>query len=656
MLNRIRLRAALGLCLFLLSACGGGGGSSGSGTATQIVITPEQGNLIVGQTISFSAVALTSSGKEVDNVSFSWQSLDPNVAGIDSNGVATGNEIGVAIIAVTGTYKSGNFTRTISGSAMAGVLSPNSGQSNLTFSGTVQYEDRPYDMEGFTGDTEFLPVRGTVVNLVAIDGFATIATGETDNNGDFSFSGIDNSGRRGGIYIEVVSKTEPDNPTRIEIRNNPDEEALLSLISSGFDDSGGTAFTNLEVTATVDSGVGGLFNILDVFAMSSELIQQEGGLCKPPATDACVPPLLVAYWEPGTAEGTFYDDQVDAIFILGGGDSEGDHDEYDDSVIAHEYGHFAVRHFSIDDSPGGAHFITDNKQDIRLSWSEGWGNFFSSAVRNNPIYVDTSTGGSFSFNLEDYSSAPAPSTLNGVAIYTTSEIAVTGVLWDLFDDSATLVSPVIESHDQIALGFEPIWQTLLQFTDAVPATMETFWLQFESSYPGSAAGLQSIMVERQMELFADASETSGQTPEATALTENGAAQEHTLYQTSPAAAAGDEDVIPFSVTAGERYTLETVNLANGADTYLFITDSPNSSTPLPGLQNDNRSGRNHQNCGANPFTGNSTCPNNDQTTLSSSINWTASNTTTLYAHVQRSPNAPPSAGVLGSYDIQLKKE
>ncbi|MDC4226589.1 MAG: hypothetical protein MPW15_20645 [Candidatus Manganitrophus sp.] len=414
-------------------------------------------------------------------------------------------------------------------------------------------------------------------------------------------------------------------------------------------------FSNLQVTATVDSGVGGLFNILDTFSMASEWIQQSGGACTN-SPNPCIPPLLTAYWEPGTAEGTFYDDELDAIYILGGGDSEGDHDEYDDSVIAHEYGHFAARHFSIDDSPGGAHFITDHTQDIRLAWSEGWANFFSGAVRNNPVYVDTSTGGSFSFSIENYSAAPTPSSLDSSAVYTTSEIAITGVLWDVFDDSATLVPPITETHDQIALGFEPIWQTLLQFTDAVPATMEAFWLQFESSYPGSAASLQSIMVERKMELFADASETSGQTPEATALTENGAAQEHTLYQTSPAAAAGDEDVIPFSVTAGGKYTLETVNLTNGADTYLFITDSPNSSTPLPGLQNDNRSGRNHQNCGANPFTGNSTCPDNDQTTLSSSINWTASNTTTLYAHVQRSPNAPPSAGILGSYDIRLKKE
>lgn len=654
MLNRIRLQSALGLCLFLLSACGGDGGS-GSGTATQIVITPEQGNLIVGETRSFSAVALTSSGKEVDNVSFSWQSLDPTVAGIDSNGVATGNEIGVAIIAVTGTYKSGNFTRTVSGSAMVGVLSPNSGQSNLTFSGTVQYEDRPYDMEGFTGDTELLPVRGTVVNLVAIDGFATIATGATDNNGDFSFSGIDNSGRQAGIYIEVVSKTEPDNPTKIEIRNNTTDKALLSLISSGFDDSSGTTFTNLEVTATVDSGVGGLFNILDVFSMSSEFIQQEGGLCKPPATAPCVPPLLVAYWEPGSSEGSFYDDQLDAIFILGGGDADGDHDEYDDSVIAHEYGHFAVRHFSIDDSPGGAHFITDNKQDIRLSWSEGWGNFFSSAVRNNPIYVDTSTGGSFSFNLENYSSAPAPSTLNSVAIYTTSEIAVNGVLWDIFDPAGSIIS---DPHDQLALGFEPIWQTLLQFTDAVPATMETFWIQFMTlQTPSDSDHLKAIMREREMKFFPpeDDSHESNNEANGTPLdVTNNPTQSRTLYRNG-SDPVGDEDIIPFSVGPG-NYILETFDLTNGADTFLFITNSSTASTPFNGWQNDNSNGRNYQNCGANLF-GVSNCPDNNKTNLASSISFTWTGpTTTLYARVKRSDNAPPSSGRLGSYSIRLKNQ
>ncbi len=639
MLDRIRFRVALGLCLLFLSACGGGGGGGG-GAISRIEITPDQGNLAVGTTLSLSAVAKTSSGNKVDNVSFAWQSLDPSIASIDAEGVVTGNGIGVTtIIAATGTF---------SGSATVGVVSPNPGQSNLTFSGTVLYEDKPYALTGFTGALVPTPVRGTIINVIAIDGFATIATGATGSDGTFTFNNVDNAARRGGVYLQVVSKTEPNNPSQVEIRNNASDQALLSLISSPFDDSSGTDFAGLSVTATAASGVGGLFNIIDVFSTASELIRNDGGLCTPPAAVSCTPPLLVAYWEPGSAEGTFYDDQLDAIFILGGGDAQGDTDEYDDSVIAHEYGHFAVHHFSKDDSLGGEHFITDNDQDIRLSWSEGWGNFFSSAVRDNPVYVDTATNGpTFSFNLEDYSS-PQSLTLKTLALYTTSEIAVAGVLWDVFDPAGSLIS---ESHDQLSLGFGPIWQTVLRIEGTTPATMESFWLQFQSVDPSSTAGLQSIMEEREMALSADASETNGQTTEATALTEN-TAQQHTFYQNSPAPPTDDEDVISFHVTAGTRYTLETLNLTNGADTLLFITDTSNNSL---NLQNDNRNGNNYQNCGANPFTGNSSCPANDKTTLSSSITWTASDTTDLHAHVQRSPNAPPSAGLFGSYDIRLKR-
>ncbi|TAK10282.1 MAG: hypothetical protein EPO39_00430 [Candidatus Manganitrophaceae bacterium] len=133
---------------------------------------------------------------------------------------------------------------------------------------------------------------------------------------------------------------------------------------------------------------------------------------------------------------------------------------------------------------------------------------------------------------------------------------------------------------------------------------------------------------------------------------NGSAQHHTLYQASPAPPQNDEDVIPFSVQPGVQYILETFNLTNGADTLLTLTDT--NGTPLTGLQNDNRNGRNSQSCGADPFTGESNCPDNDQTALSSSITWTAGSTATLQAHVRRSPNAPPSAGLFGSYDIRLK--
>jgi hypothetical protein len=656
MMDRIRFQAAFGLCLFILSSCGGGGGGGGgSSVATQVVITPEQGNLIVGEARSFAAIAITSTGKEIEDVSFSWQSLDPTVASATADGVVTGNAIGVATIAVTGTYRSGSFTRTVSGSTSVGVVSPNPGGSNLTFSGKVEYQDKPYDINGFTGDLVPTPVRGVIINVIAIDGFATIATGATGPDGSFSFPNINNPSSRAGIYLQVVSKTEPNNPAQVEIRNNATDQALLSLISPGYDDSSGSDFTGLQMTATADSGIGGLFNILDVFSMASELIQQQGGLCKPPATTPCVPPLLVAYWEPGSAEGTVYDDQLDAIFILGGGDSEGDHDEYDDSVIAHEYGHFVVHHFSKDDSPGGPHFISDNGQDIRLSWSEGWGNFFSSAVRNNPVYLDTADGGgTFSFSIEDYS--PQELGLNSLAVYTTSEIAVTGVLWDLFDDPSVLLLSLNESHDQIALGFGPIWQAIIRFPDDQPTTMETFSVQFMTLQPPSDAdNLKAIMRERKMNLFPpeDDSHESNDEANGTRLdVTNNPTQSRTLYRNDPDP-FGDEDIIPFSVGPG-NYILETFDLTNGADTFLFITDSPTSSTPLNGWQNDNSNGQNYQNCGVNVL-GISSCPDNNKTKLASSISfdWTGA-TTTLYAHVKRSDSAPPSSGRLGSYNIRLK--
>ncbi|TAK08638.1 MAG: hypothetical protein EPO39_04145, partial [Candidatus Manganitrophaceae bacterium] len=524
---------------------------------TRIEIAPEQVNLAVGTTRSLSAVATTSSGNTVDPVSIVWQSLDPSIAGVDANGVVTGHQIGVTtLIAAVGTLKA---------TAAVGVVSPAPGRSNLNLSGTVLYEDKPYNVNGFTGQPVPTPVRGAMIHLIAIDGFTKIATGATGLDGTFTFSNLDNSARRGGVYLQVISKTEPNNPNQIELRNNAADQALLSLISSAYDDSSGTSLSGLSITATA-AGIGGAFNILDVFSTASDLIRQEGGLCTPPAVTACTPPLLVAFWEPGSKEGTFYDDQLDAVFILGG-DAQGDTDEYDDSVIAHEYGHFAARHFSRDDSLGGGHFITDHDQDIRLSWSEGWGSFFSSAVRKDATYVDTTTRGTtFSFNLENDSS-PQIFGLNSAAVYTTSEIAVAGVLWDIFD-GPTIPSSIAEPHDPLSLGFGPIWQSLLQFTNGTPATLETFRFQFESIDPGSAAGLQSILTERKIELFPDAFEAGE-----TALVVNGSAQHHTLYQASPAPPQNDEDVIPFSVQAGVQYTLETFNLTNGADTLLTLTDT-----------------------------------------------------------------------------------
>jgi len=596
--------------LLFQAACGGGGGGSG---ATQVSLSPSQVNLTPEEVVPLSTEGL-------DTAALSWQSSDAHVATVDQAGLVTGVAVGVATITAS--------SDGVQVSATVGVVSPNPGAANVSLSGIAQYEDRPFDQNGFVATLPLprLPMRHVVINVIAIDGFTQIASSTTDTNGAFLFTNMDNSTRRGGLYLQALSKTGPaSHPTQVQVQNNNLEASLFGLASSAVDDTiSPSAVRNFTADA---AGIGGVFNLIDVFSKGSELVQQSDG-----CNVTCVPPLLTAYWEPGGGTGTFYDDVLDTIFICGGGDltcSDGDTDEYDDAVVAHEYGHFLLNHFSHDDSPGGVHFLSDNGQDIRLSWSEGWGNFFSSAMRGSPLYVDTDAEGFFSLELEGVTSSDVP-TLPTLAVYVTNETAVAATLWDFLDDPTS-------DDDPVQRTFTEIWQAVMQIGPQTPATFESFWVPLSTS--ADVGTLQPVLSGRKIELVQDTYETTGET-----LLHAGETQHHTLYRAT-SVPSEDEDVIPFEVISGTVYLLETRGLTNGADTLLSVTNT--AGTLIPGLQNDNHNGKLYTTC-------QTFCPPNDDTTLASALSFEWSEpSTTLYAHVKRSSVAPPSAGLNGAYDLRL---
>ncbi len=633
----MRLKIRIGILIFFcltISACGKKNRTP-IGTL-RINVSPSKVNILKGKSFQFSATEVSASGAVVKDATFVWTSDDPSIVTIDPiTGLATASVVvGVAQITAT----SGPIT----GSATVGVVSPQFGAPTLTLSGTAQYEDKLFSEAGFTGTTSE-PIRNALINVIAIDGFVQIASGSTDSNGLFNFI-VTNNTRRGGVYLQVLTKSSTTSP-KFEIRNNVSDGALLALVSSAFDDSISNSFTMTTLIAQT-TGIGGAFNMLDVFSKGDALI------CPPPPDPSlpCPLPLLTGYWEPESSEGTFFStlsNQSNAIFICGGGESNnctrGDNDEYDDSVIAHEYGHFALAQFSHDDSPGGFHGVSENGQDIRLSWSEGWANFFSSAVRSSPIYVDTGAG-TFFFDIEN----PLPP-LRTSAIYTTSELAVAGILWDILDGVA---SPATVDTDPLDLTFDEILQTVIDIPLSSQATMESFWLAFEAARPFTEiTDLQFILKDRQIELFPDQHE-----PDDTSfpLLQPGIPQHHTLYRTGLNPIA-DIDTIQFDVEQDTVYTLETLNLTSGTDTFLTIKD--NSGNTL--FTNDNWNGVNYLGCAVSPSTGNSTCPSNGilplilKEPLASSITWTSTVPERLSVEVRRSSVAPPSAGQFGSYDIQL---
>ncbi len=625
------------IVVILAAACSSGGGSVGSGgsvssrgsvasgswaatspamellangvpLATSAEITgPIQTIGAPGSQIQFSTVGKDSRSQTTGSISATWTSLDSDIVSIDATGLAKATTMGVTTLTAT--------RGTLTSSVTVSVVSAKAGGGNFAFSGTAKYEDKPFTASGLTGALVQTPIRHAIVKVIAVDGFVKIAEGKTDSSGNFSFSNLNNSARKGGVAMYILPQTATGNSVQVTLKKNETAGTIFILASTLLDDSQSSVLTaSVVATASSSIGIGGAFNIFDVLLKSGEFLQNQG---------AATPAALTAYWEPGSPLGTYYDRGKDTISIYG---ASTDSDEYDDMIIAHEYGHFVLTHFSHDQSPGGSHVITDNKQDIRLSWSEGWASYFGSAVHNSSIYVDTSANGVFSFDIETYNSPQLPN-LASSTLYTTNEVSVAGILWDITDPSSS------ESNDSLQLGFDPVWQSVrkIQKTPTeVPATFESFWLQFSPLYASYAGALQTIMVAQKVELFSDAFENGE-----VALGE-GATQHHTLYKSGLSDPTGDADTIPFTLQPGISYTLATLNLTNGADTQISITDTSNTNTFFQAYTSDNQ-GTTHLAARVTQFT----CG--------------CSVATLYHAHVKRSVSATGASGLFGSYDIQLTR-
>ena len=122
-----------------------------------------------------------------------------------------------------------------------------------------------------------------------------------------------------------------------------------------------------------------------------------------------------------------------------------DTDEFDQHVIAHEFGHYIEANFSRADNIGGAHGIGD-KLDIRVAFGEGFGYAFSAIVLDDPVAVDTfvdnGTQVSSTFDVED--NPPTPNDTSTIGCWC-SESSVWAMLWDLYDNDT-------DANDTVAAG------------------------------------------------------------------------------------------------------------------------------------------------------------------------------------------------------------
>ena len=254
-----------------------------------------------------------------------------------------------------------------------------------------------------------------------------------------------------------------------------------------------------------------------------------------------------------------------------------DDDAYDDANILHEIGHYVEDEFGSSQNTGGSHFIGDDDQDPRLSWSEGVATVFSSAslnLGNRPrpdIYADrdsfgVSGGGGFAYAFE-----------SGVSGGSTNEKAVTAALWDVIDQASSPDASPGSDDDPMAGGDSSVWAVLEQMRIVDPPTtsLEDFWdLWFELGL-GSQDDMQTIFAGHQVDFAADGQEPNDSPALATPLSVGASYLENSFFR-SGAVAAGDEDWFLFPATAGDYYRIEVSGSTNTIygrpDPELFLLD------------------------------------------------------------------------------------
>lgn len=357
------------------------------------------------------------------------------------------------------------------------------GSTSVAVTGQVVFE-RPSRAANGTlnfGALGTAPARGVSVQLLdpgSNSPIAGVGTLTTDATGTYSASVP--AGTAFKVRVSARLTRTGSAPTfDFQVKDNRSGNALY-VVDGPAVTANGTSVT-ANVTAAAGCTASGCtktrpaapFAILDVIYQAKELIvQADGGSSAFPALDifwspdnrsASVSGACAGIPDPTTGDigTTFYLESAISepgcptvpagMYVLGdatldAGDVGLDSDEFDGSVIAHELGHYYEDVISRTDSLGGGHGVGD-RLDLTVAFSEGWGNAFSSMVRNDSAYIDTFTPANstaqatYAFDVEQNGATGSEGWY--------SEESVQELIWDVFDSTD-------DGADTVSLGFGPI--------------------------------------------------------------------------------------------------------------------------------------------------------------------------------------------------------
>jgi hypothetical protein len=374
------------------------------------------------------------------------------------------------------------------------IVAPSTG--SVTISGTVTYDLVPANANHIGLDYDNIrkeTVKGVRVDAIDISN-KSLASTTTDASGHYSLSVPNNTQMKIRVSAKMLKAGTPG--WDVKVIDNTDNNALYvmegSLSSSGITTSqrhlnassgwNGTAYTSARTAAP--------FAVLDNAYRSMQIVLSANAntVFSPLQMNWSINNVPVSG---DTAQGQIMTSHYSKsnLFILG--DADTDTDEYDDHVIAHEWGHYYEDTFSRSDSIGGPHGQNDIL-DIRVALGEGWGNAFSAMALEDPDYFDTlglSQASGFTFNVES-----GTSTTKGWY----SESSIQRILYDVYDSND-------DGNDTLSLGFAPIHQVFIGAEKITPAftSIFTFITALKDENTGDAVEIDEIVLDENITTITD---------------------------------------------------------------------------------------------------------------------------------------------------------
>jgi hypothetical protein len=559
--------ACAGLAL-LLSACGGSSGENPAPRPPNVAPTANAGTaqtVTTGVTVTLNGSLSRDSDGSITTYAWTQTGGSPAVTLSSASVVQPTFAAPTVAIATTLTFSlvvTDNAGATSAASTVTITVNP-AVAGNVNVTGRVTFARVPFATTAPNGLNYGSPVqqpsRGVTVNALPAGGGLVLATTVTDDNGDYTLSVAGNT----SITIEVVAQIRRTGaaPTwNVRVADGVGAPTYAHAEPGSFNSSAGTP-RNIAIPTGINASgtatgtrASGPFAALDTIYQAIQTI-----LAVEPAAN--FPDLLVDWG--AQADGTFFDSAPpQRIALLS--DLSGDTDEFDQHVVAHEFGHYIEQNFSRADNIGGSHGVGD-KLDPRVAFGEGFGYAFAAIVLNDPVARDSSRQGgtltSSTFNVETNPSTSAPGIPSGNFGCWCSESSVWSILWDLYDNTN-------DGADSVSLGFGPIWSVLegAQATTPAYTTIFSFLTALKvGRSPGELTAMNTLVTAQNIR-FSDI--------DAFATTET--------FVPSPPFAALSADVLPIytTITAGAPVIVRSVDTAkrqNGLGSHRFLRFTPPAS-------------------------------------------------------------------------------